>query len=128
MAEIGKIAAICLLGAILALLLQKEHPELAVLLTVAACGCAVFCVASRMETVVRQVNYMAQACGLSGQILQPLLKTIGIALVSHTGAEICRDANQNALASVLETAGAFSAIAVTVPLFEAVWQLLRGML
>ena len=31
-------------------------------------------------------------------------------------------------ATVVETAGAFSAIVVAIPLFTAVWELLRGML
>ena len=71
---------------------------------------------------------MAQAGGLSSDLLQPLLKTVGIALVSRTGAELCRDADQKAMASVVEAAGAFSAVVVSIPLLGAVWELLRGML
>ena len=109
MTELGKIVAICLVGILLALLLQKNNPELAILLALAVCaGVLVF--------------------GLSSDLLQPLMKTVGIALISRTGAELCRDANQKAIASVVEAVGAFSAVVVSIPLLGAVWELLRGML
>ena len=74
------------------------------------------------------LKQLAQAGGLSSDLLQPLVKTVGIALVTRTGAELCRDAKQGAMASVVEMAGAFCAIIVSLPLLGAVWELLRGML
>ena len=74
------------------------------------------------------LEQMARAGGLSSDLLQPLMKTVGIALISRTGAELCRDANQKAIASVVEAVGAFSAVVVSIPLLGAVWELLRGML
>ena len=52
----------------------------------------------------------------------------GIALLSRTGSDLCRDAGEGAIASVLETAGAVAAIAVSLPLFRAAWELLRSLL
>ena len=40
----------------------------------------------------------------------------------------CRDAGESAVASVLETAGAAAAIWVSLPLFQAAWELLRSLL
>ena len=83
---------------------------------------------SRLGTVLSALKQLAQAGGLSSDLLQPLVKTVGIALVTRTGAELCRDAKQGAMASVVEMAGAFCAIIVSLPLLGAVWELLRGML
>lgn len=128
MMEVGKIAAICLIGAVLTLLLQKQHPEIAALLALAVCIGVVLFLLGRMEAVLSLLQDMAQIGGLSNSILEPLLKTVAIALISRTGAELCKDANQNAIGTVIETAGAFCAVAVSIPLFGAVWELLRGML
>ena len=128
MSEVGKIAALCLIGIVLILLLQKSHPEIAILLALSICGGALLYSLSGMKAILALLEQMSLAGGLSEDLLRPLVKTVGIALVSRVGAELCRDANQGALATVVETAGAFSAIVVAIPLFAAVWELLRGML
>lgn len=128
MAELGKIIAICLIGAVLTLLLEKSHPELAILLALSVCAGLLLFGLSRLGTVLSALKQLAQAGGLSSDLLQPLVKTVGIALVTRTGAELCRDAKQGAMASVVEMAGAFFAIIVSLPLLGAVWELLRGML
>lgn len=128
MAELGKIIAICLIGAVLTLLLEKSHPELAILLVLSVCAGLLLFGLSRLGTVLSALKQLAQAGGLSSDLLQPLVKTVGIALVTRTGAELCRDAKQGAMASVVEMAGAFCAIIVSLPLLGAVWELLRGML
>ena len=103
-----RLAALCLLGALLAVLLRRGGGELALLLVLAVCGVAV---ALLLE-----------------QLFQPLLKTVCIALICRTGSDLCRDAGEGALASVLETAGAVAAIVVSLPLFRAVWDLLESLL
>ena len=128
MVELGKIIAICLIGAVLTLLLEKSHPELAILLALSVCAGLLLFGLSRLGTVLSALKQRAQAGGLSSDLLQPLVKTVGIALVTRTGAELCRDAKQGAMASVVEMAGAFCAIIVSLPLLGAVWELLRGML
>ena len=128
MAELGKTIAICLVGAVLTLLLEKSHPELAILLALSVCAGLLLFGLSRLGTVLSALKQLAQAGGLSSDLLQPLVKTVGIALVTRTGAELCRDAKQGAIASVVEMAGAFCAIIVSLPLLGAVWELLRGML
>ena len=70
---------------------------------------------------------LAAAGGLPPELLAPLVKTLGIALVSRLGTEICRDAGQGAMAAVLETAGAFGAVLVSLPLVRAAWELLRSL-
>ena len=128
MTELGKIVAICLVGILLALLLQKNNPELAILLALAVCAGALVFGLGHMKRVLAMLEQMAQAGGLSSDLLQPLMKTVGIALISRTGAELCRDTDQKAIASVVEAVGAFSAVVVSIPLLGAVWELLRGML
>lgn len=128
MSEVGKIVALCLIGIVLILLLQKSHPEIAILLALSICGGVLLYSLSGMKAILALLEQMSLAGGLSEDLLRPLVKTVGIALVSRVGAELCRDANQRALATVVETAGAFSAIVVAIPLFAAVWELLRGML
>ena len=123
-----RLAALCLLGALLAVLLRRGGGELALLLVLAVCGVAV---ALLLEPLGQLRDFWEEASAwgqLPEQLFQPLLKTVSIALICRTGSDLCRDAGEGALASVLETAGAVAAIVVSLPLFRAVWDLLESLL
>ena len=81
-----------------------------------------------VETVTAFVREVMQWGGVESALFAPLFKTVAIALVSRTGADLCRDAGEGAMASLVETAGAFGAVVVSLPLFGAVWELLSGMI
>ena len=66
--------------------------------------------------------------GLSTDIFSPLWKTVGIALITRVGTELCKDAGENAMASLVEMTGAFGAVLVAIPLFQAVWEMLRSLI
>lgn len=120
-----RLAALCLLGALLAVLLRRGGGELALLLVLAVCGVAV---ALLLEPLGQLRDFWEEASAwgqLPEQLFQPLLKTVCIALICRTGSDLCRE---GALASVLETAGAVAAIVVSLPLFRAVWDLLESLL
>ena len=58
----------------------------------------------------------------------PLYKTIGIALVVQVGGNLCRDAGESALASVVETAGTLCALLAALPLLRAVLDMLMELM
>lgn len=119
---------LCLVGALLAVLLRRTGPDMALLLALAVCGAGL---ALLLEPLGALRDFWEEAAGwgdLPMQLFAPLVKTVGIALVSRTGSDLCRDAGENAVASVLETAGAVAAIWVSLPLFQAAWELLRSLL
>lgn len=128
MEYIVKVAAICLLGAVLALLLKKSNPELALLLALAACAAVLAIVIGGLGDVYTFLEELILWGGLSTDIFSPLWKTVGIALISRAGTELCKDAGENAMASMVEMTGAFGAILVAMPLFQAVWDMLRSLI
>lgn len=123
-----RVTALCLTGALLAVLLHRSGGEMALLLSLAVCGVAAMVLMEPLEEL-RDFWEEAAAWGeLPVELFTPLIKTVGIALLSRTGSDLCRDAGEGAIASVLETAGAVAAIAVSLPLFRAAWELLRSLL
>ena len=123
-----KVTALCLVGAVLAALLKKGSPELALLLALAACAAVLLALVRGVETVTAFVREVMQWGGVESALFAPLFKTVAIALISRTGADLCRDAGEGAMASLVETAGAFGAVVVSLPLFGAVWELLSDMM
>ena len=123
-----RVTALCLTGALLAVLLHRSGGEMALLLSLAVCGVVAMVLMEPLEEL-RDFWEDAAAWGEPpAELFTPLIKTVGIALLSRTGSDLCRDAGEGAIASVLETAGAVAAIAVSLPLFRAAWELLRSLL
>ena len=110
-----KVTALCLVGAVLAALLKKSSPELALLLALAACAAVLLALVRGVETVTAFVREVMQWGGVESALFAPLFKTVAIALISRTGADLCRDAGEGAMASLVETAGAFGAVVVSLP-------------
>ena len=117
----AKVAAVCLMGTLLAALLKKTSPDMALLLALAVCAAVLAALCRGLEEVMAFLRQLLAWGGLSAELFVPLLKTVGIALVSRT-------AGEGAMAGLVETAGAFAAVLVALPLFRAAWQMLEGLL
>ena len=125
---VWKGAALCLVGGIFAALLKKKTPELAIMLSVAVVIVVGTELLQTMRTVTAMIESLAQLQNLPQDLFAPLLKTVAIALVSRLGSDLCRDAGESAMASLLDICGSFGAIVVSIPLFKAAWDMLQSIL
>ncbi len=128
METVIRLCALCLTGALLAVLLKRTDPHMALLLALAVCGAVLLILLEPLGEIRSFFTQLTDWGGLPSELFAPLVKTVGIALVSRTGSDLCRDAGEGAMASLVETAGAVTAILVSLPLFQAAWELLRSLL
>ncbi len=128
METVYKVGAVCLIGALLAVVLKKSSPDMAFLLVLAVAAVVLVWLQDILRDVTDFLRSMAQVSGLAPEVFVPLLKTVGIALISRLGAGLCRDAGETTLATLVEIAAAFGAIWVSLPLLQAVWEMLQTLL
>lgn len=123
-----KVAALAVAAAICAVSIRKHVPEISMILTIAA-GVLIlsFCL-SWVTDVLGALRKFAQYGGISDALLSPVLKVAGIAVVTNVAAEICRDAKESGLASIIETAGTVLSLLAAIPLASSVLSLLSGLL
>ena len=69
--------------------------------------------------IAETLRDVAHRSGVEAVYLAPVLKCIGIGMVSHMAAQICRDAQQSSTASAVELCGALCALYVSLPLIRA---------
>lgn len=124
MEMVAQVTALCVVGALLALVLKKGSPEMGLLLTLGTAAAVLLFLVGAMEELVSFLEELGAQSGISGDLFVPLYKTVGIALVVKVGGSLCRDAGESALAAVVETAGAVCALLVALPLLRAVLTLL----
>ena len=124
MEQVIQVTGLCVVGALLALVVKRGSPETALLLAVAAAVVVLLALAGVVKELLAFLGELGSASGVSADLFVPLYKTIGIALVVQVGGNLCRDAGESALASVVETAGTLCALLAALPLLRAVLDML----
>ncbi len=116
------VAVVC--GAVV----RKQAPEIALVLAICATTAVVLAVSGELGEVVAYVQYLTQVGGISQELIVPVMKATGIAILSRFAAEFCRDAKENGLASTVELAGTVLGLVAAMPLMNGVLALLEELM
>ena len=65
--------------------------------------------------------------GAGSELLMPSVRVIGIAYLTGIGAELCRDAGENALAMKTEICGRVMLLSAALPVLASFISVLKGM-
>lgn len=123
-----RITALSLTAALLGLLLRRKNAEFAGLLSIAAITVAMGAVLQYAAPFRELTQTVRQMLGGREELLLPVLKCLGCALVTRLGSELCRDASQASLAALLELAGSFCAVGISLPLILTLLRRIGAML
>ena len=117
-----------MIAVVLCLALGAQEKHLTVLLSLAAC-CMVLLIAMRyLEPVVALVQRLQDMTELDSEMLQILLKAVGIGLIGEIASLICTDAGNAALGKALQFLSAAVILWLSIPLVNALLELLQEML
>ena len=112
-----KLAAAVLVAAVLTLLLKKDQPAFAFLVSVCTA-------AGLLAIVVRQSSRCSTGCArwtgiFRGRARAVLLQVLGIALVAQLAADTCKEAGLSAAATAIELCGRVLALLQALPLLQS---------
>ena len=124
MEAMAKLAAVGVTAVVLSAVLRKNTPELALLLALAAGPRMLALTASGLGLM----NELAEQAGLSEVLLEPVVKTVALSILTRLTVEICRSAGEGGVAAFVETAGAVLALLAALPLIRAVAQMMGELL
>ena len=128
MPDMVKIAAIAVAAALCAVVVKKNVAELGMVLALCAGAIILSCSLGALEGVKELMDTLADTAGLSPAVLAPVVKTVGIAVLTRVSAELCRDAKEGGIAAFVETVGAAAALLVSLPLLKTVLSMVTGLL
>ena len=128
MEAMAKLTAVGVTAVVLSAVLKKNTPELALLLALAAGLWMLALVADGLGAVVVLMEALAQQAGLSEALMEPVVKTVALSILTKLTVEICRSAGEGGVAAFVETAGVVLALLVALPLVRAVAQLMGELL
>ena len=112
----------------LSAVLKKNTPELALLLALTAGIWMMALAAEGLGAVVAMMEELAEQAGLSEVLLEPVVKTVALSILTRLTAEICRSAGEGGVAAFVETAGTVLALLAALPLVRAVALLMGELL
>ena len=128
MEDMLRVAALAVAAALCAVVVRKNVREIGIVVALAA-GAVILTVSlDAIGSVRALMDRLGELAGLSPAVLAPVLKTVGIAIVTKVAAEVCRDAGEGGIASFVEIAGAALALLTALPLLEAVLNTITGLL
>ena len=109
-------------------LVRRGAPEFSLLLVLAAGSGILLLAAETLAQLVERLEQLARLAQLDREILEPVLKTTALSVLTKITAELCRSGGEGGLASFVETAGTIFALWTTLPLAEGVLALMGQLL
>lgn len=123
-----KISALGLCAAMLAVLLRKSNPELALCLGLAGGGVVLLCAFELARSLADTLERAGNMTGLTPAVFSPVLKCVAVGIICSMASEACRDSGSSQLASAVDTAGAVAALFCAMPLLTSLLDTVEGLL
>lgn len=121
---IMKVAAICIVVSLVALLLDRNTPEFGLLLLLATVTAVMALAMSAGQEAFQFLHTILERSGLSSTIFSPLLKIVAISLITRLSGDICRDSGKKSLASIIDLTGTICALTAASPLLYQAMEVL----
>lgn len=117
-----------LIAAILYLVLSKQEKELSLLLTIAVCSMIAFAASEYLHPVIDFMIRLQSLGKLDPELLQTVLRSVGIAMLSEITSLICIDAGNASMGKVLQFLGCAVILGISVPIFSSLISLIEEIL
>ena len=128
MENVTGLAAAAVAAALCAAVVRQRSGEVGAVVALAAGVLLLGAVLAGLEDVTALMDELGELAGLSPAVLAPVVKTVGVAILTRLSAELCRDAGEGGIAAAVETAGAVTALLAALPLLRAVVATVAGLL
>lgn len=111
-----KVSVLAVFGAIIIVSLRRTVPELSVTASVALLAVLVLGAAGALGRVVALVYELAEWAGIDDKLIEPIVKTLGISIVTRLASDMCRESGVLSAASYVEFVGGAVAVSFAIPL------------
>ena len=123
-----KAAAGLLICAVFCLSLAKQGRDISLLLSILACTMAVIAALTFISPILSFIERLQVLAQWKNDMMQILLKAVGIGLISEVSALICNDAGNAALGKSLQILATCAIIWLSLPLITELVELLEKIL
>ena len=123
-----KAIAGALIAAILCLVLSKNNKDMAVLVTLTACSLLMLTTAGYLSPVIQFLEQLQDSGNLDRELMEILLKSAGLGLLSEITAQICTDSGNAALGKGIQIGCSIVVLWMSLPLLSSLLDLITEVL
>ena len=121
-------ALLCVAGALVCALIRQQKPEMRAAAAIAVGLCAMGMSLDGLSAGAEMLRLLSERAGLREENSALLIRSVGVALIAQFAAQLCRDAEESALAGRVELAGRVALLGMTAPLLTGLMQKIEGIL
>lgn len=126
--DLLQVAVFCLIATVLAMMLRQYRPEYAVFVSLACSVVAVLYLLQGIAQVAERMEALLENTLLSPELVQVVMKCLGVCILTELAGQTCRDAGEQAIGAKVELAGKVTLVLVSLPLFERLLQVAGSLL
>ena len=119
-----KVIAVGGVGMFCAVMLKKTSPEMSLSAAIATQIVLVGVGAGVIFSAVSFIRELAVRAEIPDELIKPLLKVLGISIITRISCDICKDNGVSAYASYIELCGGALAISFAIPIIMSVLSLM----
>ncbi len=121
-------AALCIVGAVTAVVLRQYCREQALFSSIAVCVILGGCLFAFISPVIKEIEVLFERTTLDRSYFSLMIKAVGICYITGIAGDICRDCGENALATAAEIWGRIALLVLTLPMIESLLSVITGVL
>jgi stage III sporulation protein AD len=118
--EIWQIVGLALIVAVISVVLKQFRKEIALQLTILTGAIIFILILGKIKIIIDLLQNLADQANISSYYLLIVLKIVGVAYLAEFGADICRDADEKALATKIEIAAKVGVVVLAIPIIVAI--------
>lgn len=122
-----KASVIALLSAACSLLIKSKNPECSFALSVLCAVCICCAAVGLISNLADFAADVIDSSGISPSVFVPVIKCVGIAVLTKLVCSLCKDAGQNAASTAVEYLGSAAAVFTALPLLQTLLKTLEGL-
>ena len=112
---IFQVVATGVLGAVLAITIKKQSPEIALIITIASSVLIFLMVLPMLTEVVGVLSRVGEMLDGGMQYVSLAFRVIGVAYIAELGASVCADAGETAIAAKIDLGGRVIIMVLAMP-------------
>lgn len=122
------IAGLSIAVAAVILVLKELKPEFTILVSTAFGIIVISSLYTPVKEIILSVYSVSEQAGIDKNIISPIIKIVGISLVTEFASSICTDAGQEGIALKVENASKITILAIAVPIITQVLDIILSLL
>ncbi|MBR1749675.1 MAG: stage III sporulation AC/AD family protein [Ruminococcus sp.] len=126
--DLVAICVLCVVISVLTRVLARDNAEFSALMTVCTVAVVGVIIIMTSADILELAKKLYSSSIGDNEYFSILARGAGICIITSTAADCCRDCNESALASSVETAGRLAMLLISFPLFSGVLSIVEELI